>query len=359
MRKDANFIPLYEKTAEKISQYILQNDLQNGDFLGTLLDIRKRYLVSGNTARQAVSMLEVKGILRCKSAVGIYIRNRGILNVLNTFNRVILIIHNHYKNHLRPFFELRLSSLLQNFMLHGYACLPIYREDLETERIQIIAPQICGIVTGSRRFQEIRNLFQNRIPLLCINPPGNPPADENNCWISYDFQTQHQMALKYIERLPYRNEVFRINTDPVYHSFPQPDRVSTVDVSPKELQENAMTAGGRLGEQFFQQAPQGFFWITDDFISLGFYQAFLRHGIDLIAERRILSYGSPSGQITQEIQMPVIGFCPMEIGRLAAEAFSAFLDSAPDYSQTNVPLMIPPTANPAALAVLDQEISVQ
>ena len=27
MRKDAKFIPLYERTAEKISQYILQNDL--------------------------------------------------------------------------------------------------------------------------------------------------------------------------------------------------------------------------------------------------------------------------------------------------------------------------------------------
>lgn len=352
MRQDAKFVPLYEQTAEKISQYILQNDLQNGDFLGTLLDIRKRYQVSGNTARQAVAILEIKGILRCKSAVGIYVRNRGILNVLNTFNRVILIIHNHYKNHLRPFFELRLSSLLQNFMLHGYACLPIYREELESERIQIIAPQICGIVTGSRRYQEIRNLFPDRIPLLCINPPGIPPADENNCWISYDFQAQHQMALEFIERLPYRNEVFLINTDPVYH-LPQPDRVSTVDVSPKEFQENAMTTGCRLGEQFFQQTPQGIYWITDDFISLGFYQAFLRHGIDLIAEKRILSFGSPSGQVTQEMRMPVIGFCPMEIGRLSAEAFSAFLDTAPDYQQPHVPLLIPPAANPAALAVLN------
>ena len=358
MRKDAKFIPLYERTAEKISQYILQNDLQNGDFLGTLLDIRKRYHVSGNTARQAVSMLEVKGILRCKSAVGIYIRNRGILNVLNTFNRVILIIHNHYRNHLRPFFELRLSSLLQNFMLHGYACLPIYREELESERIQIIAPQICGIVTGNRRYQEIRNYFQNRIPLFCINPPGNPPPDENNCWVFYDFQAQHRMALKYLERLPYHREIFQFNTDPAY-LFPLPDRISRVEISPQELQESAVTTGCRLGEQFFHRAPDGVFWITDDFVSFGFYQAFLRHGIDLIKEKRILSYGSPSGHITQEMQMPVIGFCPMEIGRLAAEAFSTFLDSAPDYSRTNVPLMIPPAANPAALAVLDQEVSVQ
>ena len=114
-----------------------------------------------------------------------------------------------------------------------------------------------------------------------------------------------------------------------------------------------MTTGCRLGEQFFQQTPQGIYWITDDFISLGFYQAFLRHGIDLIAEKRILSFGSPSGQVTQEMRMPVIGFCPMEIGRLSAEAFSAFLDTAPDYQQPHVPLLIPPAANPAALAVLN------
>lgn len=210
MHQDAKFTPLYERTAEKISQQILQKDLQNGDFLGTLLDIRKRYHVSGNTARQAVAMLESKGILRCKSAVGIYIRNRGILNVLNTFNRVILIIHNHYKNHLRQFFELRLSSLLQNFMLHGYACLPIYREDLESDRIRIIAPQIRGIVTGNNhRYPEIRNLFQNRIPMLCINPPRDAEYSKNDCWIFYDFQELHRMALKFLERLPYHGKFIR------------------------------------------------------------------------------------------------------------------------------------------------------
>ena len=359
MHQNAKFVPLYEKTAEKISLYILQKNLQNGNFLGTLLDIRKRYHVSGNTARQAVAMLESKGILLCKSAVGIYIRNRGILNVLNTFNRVILIIHNHYKNHLRQFFELRLSSLLQNFMLHGYACLPIYREELESDRIQIIAPQICGIVTGhNRRYPEIRNLFQNRIPMLCINPPVDATYSKNDCWVFYDFQTLHQMALKYLERLPYHGDIFQIITDPVYF-YPLPDQISRVEISKQELMENAVSAGRHLGEQLFQRAPHGVFWITDDLAALGFCQAFLKHGIDLIREKRILSYGSPSGQTTQEMQLPVIGFCPMEIGQRAAEVFSAFLDSGPHYEPPKVPLKIQPTANPAALAVLEASSRIQ
>ena len=353
MPHDIKFVPLYERTAEKISQYILQNNLQNGDFLGTLLDIRKRYHVSGNTARQAVTRLEVKGILRCKSAVGIYVHNRGILNILNTFNRVILIIHNHHKKHLRQFFELRLSSMLQNFMLHGYACLPIYREELDSDRIQIIAPQICGIVSGSRRYPKIRDLFQDRIPLLCINPPGDAETAENNCLVSYDFPAQHRMALQYFDSCPHR-KIIQLYTDQLYQ-FPLPAHISKIGIAKKELLANAVTAGHRLGEQLFRQAPESAFWITDDLVSIGFCQAFLKHGIDLIAEKRILAFGSPSGQVTLEMGLPVIGFCPMEIGRLAAEVFSAFLDSGPGYNHSHNPVMIPPSANPAASVILKSQ----
>ena len=158
------------------------------------------------------------------------------------------------------------------------------------------------------------------------------------------------MALKFFEAVPQRR-IFHILTDPHY-LFPLPDHISTLKIARNEFLDNAITTGFQLGEQLFRQAPESAIWITDDLVSIGFCQAFFKHGIDLIAENRILSYGSPSGQVTQEMRMPVIGFCPMEIGRLAAEAFSAFLVSKANHTPSCAELVIPPASNPAASEIL-------
>lgn len=349
MHKSKQFVPLYEKTEEKIIRHILQNDLQDGDFLGTLLDLRKRYDISGNTARQAVAGLEAKGILRCKSAVGVYVKNRGILNVLNTFKRVILVIHHHYQNHLKFFFEMRLNSLLQNFLLHGYACLPIYREELESERIRIMAPQICGIVTGSQLYPEVRKSFPDQIPLLRINPPRNVELSPEDCVVRYDFELQNRLALQFF-KMQNRSGVVKIRTDSAY-KFQLPEGFEEIEVTKKQLYPQALQTGIRLGEELYRTRRESSFWITDDFAAFGFWQTFLRHGIDLLEEKRLLAFGAPSLQLTMDMQLPVIGFCPMKIGLLAAEKFCSVLDAGEKKGPVS-PAVIPPACNPAASAVL-------
>ena len=119
MSRSETFKPLYRTLADKISQDIIHRNLKSGDFFCTLKDLCDDYGVSIITVRKAVSLLEGNGILCCKSAAGIYIANRDFLNTLNTFNRIILIPHHHYKSRLNLFFELRLSE-----RIHWFSDLP-------------------------------------------------------------------------------------------------------------------------------------------------------------------------------------------------------------------------------------------
>ena len=100
MSRSETFKPLYRTLANRISQDIIHRNLKSGDFFCTLKDLCDDYGVSIITVRKAVSLLEGNGILCCKSAAGIYIANRDFLNTLNTFNRIILIPHHHYKSRL-------------------------------------------------------------------------------------------------------------------------------------------------------------------------------------------------------------------------------------------------------------------
>ena len=120
MSRSETFRPLYKTLVDKIELDIIRRNLKTGDFFCVLKDLCDQYQVSIITVRKAVSILEHNGILSCKSASGIYIANRELLNTLNTFERIILIPHHHYIERPNLFFELRLSALLQTLPQKGY-----------------------------------------------------------------------------------------------------------------------------------------------------------------------------------------------------------------------------------------------
>ena len=93
MSRSETFRPLYKTLVDKIELDIIRRNLKTGDFFCVLKDLCDQYQVSIITVRKAVSILEHNGILSCKSASGIYIANRELLNTLNTFERIILIPH--------------------------------------------------------------------------------------------------------------------------------------------------------------------------------------------------------------------------------------------------------------------------
>lgn len=345
MSRDEAFKPLYKKLVDKIEQDIIRRNLKTGDFFCILKDLCDRYNVSIITARKAVSILENDGILSCKSASGIYIANRELLNTLNTFERIILIPHHHYRQQPNLFFELRLSSLLQTLAQKGYVGVPIYREDLNPARINQLGERVLGVIGGNSMARELLHKNVGLPGLMLINPPQDISPSPQVCLCRYDFREQFRISHEFAMR---RNmpKIIRLVTDQSYHipDLEAQEGFLQFDLPPPDLVEPAIETGRRMANELFDKSADCFFWITDDFVALGVHEVFLERGVNLIAENRILVNASPAFPIIEAMGLPVIGFGPTRIGHEAASFFCDFLDAAPGERPLS-PLLIAPEAN--------------
>lgn len=345
MARNETFKPLYKKLVDKIELEIIRRNLKTGDFFCVLKDLCDQYKVSIITVRKAVSILENNGILSCKSASGIYIANRELLNTLNAFERIILIPHHHYKQQPNLFFELRLSSLLQTLAQKGYVGLPIYREDLNPERINLLGQRVVGVIGGNSMAKELLPRSSASPKLMLINPPQEIAPSHQVCLCQYDFREQFRKSYEFALR---RNmpQIVRLVTDSSYHIPDLEAQASLLqfDLPKLDHTEPAIQTGRRMANELLTKASDSFFWITDDFVALGFHEVFLERGINLIADQRILVNASPSFPIIEAMGLPVIGFGATKIGHDAASFFCDFLDALPE-TRPSVPLLISPEAN--------------
>ena len=345
MSRSETFKPLYKKLVDKIELDIIRRNLKTGDFFCVLKDLCDQYKVSIITVRKAVSILENNGILSCKSASGIYIANRELLNTLNTFERIILIPHHHYIEHPNLFFELRLSALLQTLPQKGYVGLPIYRKDLNPERINLLGQRVVGVIGGNSMAKELLPRSSASPKLMLINPPQEIAPSHQVCLCQYDFREQFRKSYEFALR---RNmpQIVRLVTDSSYHIPDLEAQASLLqfDLPKLDHTEPAIQTGRRMANELLTKASDSFFWITDDFVALGFHEVFLERGINLIAEQRILVNAAPSFPIIEAMGLPVIGFGATKIGHDAASFFCDFLDALPE-TRPSVPLLISPEAN--------------
>ena len=345
MSRSETFKPLYKKLVDKIELDIIRRNLKTGDFFCVLKDLCDQYKVSIITVRKAVSILENNGILSCKSASGIYIANRELLNTLNTFERIILIPHHHYIEHPNLFFELRLSALLQTLPQKGYVGLPIYRKDLNPERINLLGQRVVGVIGGNSMAKELLPRSSASPKLMLINPPQEIAPSHQVCLCQYDFREQFRKSYEFALR---RNmpQIVRLVTDSSYHIPDLEAQASLLqfDLPKLDHTEPAIQTGRRMANELLTKASDSFFWITDDFVALGFHEVFLERGINLIAEQRILVNAAPSFPIIEAMGLPVIGFGAAKIGHDAASFFCDFLDALPE-TRPSVPLLISPEAN--------------
>ena len=331
MARNETFKPLYKKLVEKIELDIIRRNLKTGDFFCVLKDLCDQYQVSIITVRKAVSILEHNGILSCKSASGIYIANRELLNTLNTFERIILIPHHHYIERPNLFFELRLSALLQTLPQKGYVGLPIYRKDLNPERINLLEQRVLGVIGGNSMAGELLPRSAASPKLMLINPPQDIAPSPQVCLCQYDFREQFRKSYEFALR---RNmpRIVRLVTDFSYHIPDLEAQASFLqfDLPKLDHTEPAIETGRRMANELFTKASDCFFWITDE--------------INLIAEQRILVNASPSFPIIEAMGFPVIGFEATKIGHDAASFFCDFLDASPE-ARPLAPLLISPEAN--------------
>ena len=141
-------------------------------------------------------------------------------------------------------------------------------------------------------------------------------------------------------------QIVRLVTDSSYHIPDLEAQASLLqfDLPKLDHTEPAIQTGRRMANELLTKASDSFFWITDDFVALGFHEVFLARGINLIADQRILVNASPSFPIIEAMGLPVIGFGATKIGHDAASFFCDFLDALPE-TRPSVPLLISPEAN--------------
>ena len=242
---------------------------------------------------------------------------------------------------------MRLSSLLQTLAQKGYVGLPIYREDLNPERINLLGQRVLGVIGGNSMARELLPRNAASPKLMLINPPQEIAPSPQVCLCRYDFREQFRKSYEFAMR---RNmpEIVRLVTDPSYHVPDLEAQASLVqfDLPKLDQTEPAIETGRRMANELFAKGSTSdcFFWITDDFVALGVHEVFLERGINLIAEQRILVNASPSFPLIEAMGLPVIGFGPTKIGHDAASFFCDFLDALPE-ARSSVPLLISPEAN--------------
>ena len=240
---------------------------------------------------------------------------------------------------------MRLSSLLQTLAQKGYVGLPIYREDLNPERINLLGQRVVGVIGGNSMAKELLPRSSASPKLMLINPPQEIAPSHQVCLCQYDFREQFRKSYEFALR---RNmpQIVRLVTDSSYHIPDLEAQASLLqfDLPKLDHTEPAIQTGRRMANELLTKASDSFFWITDDFVALGFHEVFLERGINLIADQRILVNASPSFPIIEAMGLPVIGFGATKIGHDAASFFCDFLDALPE-TRPSVPLLISPEAN--------------
>lgn len=345
-----SFKPMYRVLADKIGTDIIVRKLKNGDFFCTLKDLCEQYGVSIITVRKAVSLLENNGILSCKSASGIYIANCSTLDTLSTFNRVVLIPHFHFPSQINVFFELRLSAILQTLASRGYLGHPLFREEMTSAHLHVFGDRVCGIMGGNSMAKELSSA-NNPAPLMLVNAPPEILPNRKLCVSRYDFRKLIELSREFIER---KNppKTIRIVTEPSFHApdmeaeiFPG---MRQIDIKNFSHVHTAIDTGRNLATELFEEIENGtFFWITDDYVALGFCEVCLKHGLDMNARGQILVNASPSLPVMEALRFPVIGFCPVQIGIASTSYFCDFLET-PREKRTLKELLIQPSANSLA-----------
>ena len=130
--------------------------------------------------------------------------------------------------------------------------MPIYREDLNPERINLLGQRVLGVIGGNSMARELLPRNAASPKLMLINPPQEIAPSPQVCLCRYDFREQFRKSYEFAMR---RNmpEIVRLVTDPSYHVPDLEAQASLVqfDLPKLDQTEPAIETGRRMANELF------------------------------------------------------------------------------------------------------------
>lgn len=336
--------PVYKSLADKLCEQIAALNLSDGDFFSTIKDISSRHNVAVLTARRAVNVLQKNGIVSCKAACGIFVKSTAALDALRARRNFILIIDDHSDgSRMVSYWAMRLCAILEVFSDAGFSVKISNSNELSENDLFSMKNLLSGIVISSSRANKYMNFFNDKSapPTVFTRRPPDDCRAAKYSFPVYDYEKLIRMGYDYFVNKG-KKKVIIIDFENSY----LPEKTicnSCSNLSVTEIK-SALTPSveaGKLISNSLDIDNETGLWVQDDFTALGIYHSFLAKGRDLFSENALLSTAGPTVGMTEQIGLPVIGYCPRESGK----AIASGLVNTIRKQKSAAPAVISPKAN--------------
>lgn len=315
--------PLYKSLAEKLCDRIAAEKLAEGDFFSTIKEISNQYNVAILTVRRAIEVLQNQGVIFCKPACGIFIKSIAALDTLRARKNFILIIDDHSDNSVMTSYSaMRLCSILEILSDAGYSVKVANSDEITEKDLFSMKELISGIIISSSRAKKYPAFFNDKSapPVAFTRRPKTDFKAPSISYPSYDNEKLFQMGCDYFNTHG-KKKIVIINFDyadiKMEHIKAHQGLPLISDFFPDSLP--SVTLGQTLAPTLDIDSETGIL-VQDDFTALGIYNFYLARGRDLFKEKALLAAAGPTVRMTEQLGLPVIGFCPRECGRAIANA---------------------------------------
>lgn len=322
MKKTA-YTPLYKILADKLCDKIAAENLADGDFFCTIKDISTQYDVAVLTVRRAIEVLQNNRIVESKPACGIFIKSIAALDTLRARKNFILIIDDHsVDSFMTSYSAMRLCSILEILSDAGYSVKVANSDEITEKDLFSMKELLSGIIISSSRAKRYPAFFNDKSapPIAFTRRPKTDFKAPSISYPAYDNEKLFQMGCDYFNKHG-KKKIIIINFDyadiKIEHIKAHQGLPVISEFSPGELPSVAL--GQTLAPTLDIDRETGIL-VQDDFTALGIYNFYLAQGRDLFKEKALLAAAGPTVRLTEQLGLPVIGFCPRECGRAIANA---------------------------------------
>lgn len=308
--------PLYAVLKSRLEDKILSGNLTDGDFFCTIKSLCTEYDVSLITARKTVELMVDEGIITCRSSRGIFIQDRRKLLSLSSLRNHVAIIHNHPLNGLSTYFSLRLWSMSQTLAERGIG-IKVFRYKEKEDFDKLFTPESFKAVASSQPvFNENEiSYYASQVPLLFF---VEKECRKNIITVTPNFDEMAETIFNFlIKQKPKKIIVVGTNSERIC-SYLDSYGIENEGIEMK----SAAVNGLKVGRTLLKLPENTAIIASDEYVSLGIVEAFLKAGRDIRESGRFISIGNPYFSLASELRIPTIGCDPCKVGSIAGKALA-------------------------------------